>query len=393
MTRRFPLLAFALVTSSSALAAAQEPAREASETLAIQKFDEGRKALEANDYAGALGAFETSNQLLASPNSLLYMARCYKALGRVASAYTTFRLATMQAQDRLVATGDKRYTATRDTAAKEAAEIEADAPKLAVIVPADTPAGVQVQVNGVPLPAAAFGSAVDTDPGHLVIEARGLRLTPFHEEIDLALAETKRVDVKVPRVPTATMRLALGSRPLGLAVRIDDHPVDPAALGTAQDVDPGRRIVDATAPGYRPFHWERTLANGEAADVDVRLEAASEPAARKGTPRWMFFTAAGVGLGALATGSVLALHAKSRQSDQVDIDPRLRDQSEKDGIATEATIANVFFVAAAVLGAGAGALAFTTDWSKKEDPRSPPPSSALVQKLQFSPFGIRGELR
>jgi len=173
------------VLASPAFADDEQPPQPAGENpntaLALQKFDDGRKALEAGDHATALAAFEASNRLLASPNSLLYMARCHKALGHTASAYTTFRLAYKQSQDRLVATGDKRYVATRDSASKEAATIEADVPKLAIIVPADAPPGFVLKQNGVLVSRETWGNAVDTDPGKIVIEASGPRLKPFRE--------------------------------------------------------------------------------------------------------------------------------------------------------------------------------------------------------------------
>lgn len=111
--------ALAAVVAASAVTA---PSREthaapASDAAALKKFEDVRKAYDAGKFEEALLAFKASLELLASPNTRLYIARCYRALGKPASAYTTYRLASKAAQDRLNATGEKRYTATRDAAA------------------------------------------------------------------------------------------------------------------------------------------------------------------------------------------------------------------------------------------------------------------------------------
>ncbi|MGE0328940.1 MAG: hypothetical protein AB7K71_21320 [Polyangiaceae bacterium] len=60
--------------------------------------------------------------MTSSPNTRLYVARCQRALGLTASAFTNFRLASREPQDRFGASGEKRYLAIRDAAAGEAAE-------------------------------------------------------------------------------------------------------------------------------------------------------------------------------------------------------------------------------------------------------------------------------
>jgi tetratricopeptide (TPR) repeat protein len=314
----------ALVTTCAVHASAQEaptpepapapPPSAANQTAGLQKFDEGRAALEAGDYQTALAAFDASNKLLASPNSLLYMARCYKGLGKVASAYTTYRLASRQAQDRLVATAEKRYAATRDAATREAAEIEPTVPKLAIRVPPLPPDGLHVKVNGVEVPASLWGTAVDTDPGHIVVEATGPRLTPFHAEVDLP-----------------------------------------------HDVDPGPREVVVTAPGHTTFTWRGDLKDGDDTAVDVALVAEAPRGARK-MPAWLFYTAGGAAIASVAVGAYFGLRANAAANEEEAKNPYARDPDRKDRIATQATVANVFFVTGAVLAAGTVVLAFTTNW-------------------------------
>jgi hypothetical protein len=385
MTRLFARAAKAIglamaLSGASARAAFGQPADAptgAANAAGLEKFDEGRRELEAGHFEAALAAFDASNKLIASPNSLLYMARCYKGLGKIASAFTTYRLAARQAQDRLVATADKRYSATRDAAAREAAEIEARVPKLAVMVPSDAAADVSVKVNGIEVPRATWATAIDTDAGHIVVDATGRRLRPFHAEVDLGEGATERVDVVFARVPTARVRLRLVSRPLGLAVRVAGSPVEPGEVEPERELDPGPCVVEATAPGYRDFTWRADLADGQDADVDVALVADAPAHERRGTPRWLLYSAGGASLVSTGIASILALHAKSVSDREQAKNPYTRDADARTTIRSESTAANVLFVTGALFGVGAGVLLFTTEWR----------GAAQTQKIGVGPLG------
>src|SRR6185369_14288178 len=96
--------------------------------------------------------FQASLAMLPSPNSRLYIARCLRALGKVGSAFVSYRLAMREATDRLNATGEKRYAATRDAATSEMAEIEAKVPRLTITIPSDVLPEFVVKVDGGTLP-------------------------------------------------------------------------------------------------------------------------------------------------------------------------------------------------------------------------------------------------
>lgn len=144
------------------------------EAAALKQFEAGRAAFDQQDYAAALTAFTASLQGLPSPNTRLYIARCQRALGRTASAYTSYRLAAREATDRLNATGEKRYAATKEAAAAEAAEIEKSVPHLEIRLPADAPPTTIVKLDDVELAHATLGS-LDVDPGPHVVVASAPR--------------------------------------------------------------------------------------------------------------------------------------------------------------------------------------------------------------------------
>jgi tetratricopeptide (TPR) repeat protein len=340
--------------------------------VALKKFEEGKAAYEAGQFEAAVLAFQASNDLQPSPNSLLYLGRCYRALGRVASAYTSFQLSAKTAQDRLVASGEKRYAATRDAATEEGAAIAARVPHLTVAVPSDVPADFALQLDGQPLARAAWGVAIDLDPGAHEAQASGHRLEPFDAKVQLAERDQRRIDVVVKRVPTAVLAIHLRSRPAGIEVQIDGAPVDPGQAEAPRELDVGTHTLTVSAPGYLSFTWKKVLADREDAEVTVTLAQQPGPPPPRtvpttvvtsgGTPPWLFFTVGGAALVALGAGTYLGLDAQHRADAQTAMDPLLRDPAVQSSVRSESTFANVCFASSGVLALGAAILAFTTEW-------------------------------
>jgi hypothetical protein len=337
---------------------------DADVAASLQKFDAGRKAFESGAFEESLAAFQASNALSASPNSRLYIARCYRALGKVARAYTAFRLASREAQDRLTTTREKRFAATRDTASSEAAELEPKVPRLLVVVPGHPSDGFAVKQNGEDVPPAAWGVAVETDPGDVTIEASGPRLVPFKQVVHVSEGARARVDVVLARVPTAVLTIALKSRPAGLAVAIDATPVDATRAEVPREVDVGEHSVSVEAPGYLPYHWARSLAGGASVTVNVALQPDVQmiQGASRATPKWLLVTVGAGAVVALGAASVLAFEAKAASDAQQALDPLLRSQAKKSQIDAFSLAADTLFITGGVLGLGAGVLVFTTKW-------------------------------
>jgi len=357
-----------LAVTLVALPVAAQPASGSDPVAAsLQKFEEGRKAFDEKRYLDALGAFQASYALQPSPNSRLYMARCYVEVGRVASAYVSYRLAAREAQDRLAATGEKRFALTRDAATSEGAEIESRVPRLTLAVPGGVPDDFVVKQNGSPVARAAWGGAVETDPGHVVIEATGHRIAPFRVELDIKEGDQRRVEVVAQRVPTAYLVLRFRARPAGLSVAIDGAPVDARSVDARQEVDVGDHSVVVQAPRYLPFRWTKRLVDGQtkAVTVDLRPDAKLAPA--KGTAPWLFYSAGGASLVTLGVGAGIAYRANQLSVAEQGKNPFARDPVVRDTIRSEQTAANVLFVAGAVFAAGAGVLAFTTTWNRPRD--------------------------
>jgi tetratricopeptide (TPR) repeat protein len=343
------------------------------ETLAagLKKFEEGRAAYEAGQFEQALVAFKASLELLPSPNTRLYIGRCYRALGKTASAYTALKLAASEAQDRLTASGERRYSATRETANQEAADLEPKVPRLTVAVPSDTPTDFQVKVDGAELPKAAWGVATETDPGDVVVRATGHRLFPFETTVSLTEGTRARVDVRLHRVPTAIIALKLESLPAGLSLILDGQPIPVVGAETPRELDVGQHQFVAAAPGYQAFKWRKTLSDAESQLVDVKLmpnpQGGGVPSS---TPKWLFFTVAAATLATAGVATGIAIHAQQQQNQQEQLDPFQRDPNVKSSIQSLAMWTDILYVGAGVLGAGAVVLAFTTGWKTPGEERT-----------------------
>jgi hypothetical protein len=344
---------------------ADEPS-QGTQAVALRKFEDGRIAYEAGRFDEALASFQDSIALLPSPNSRLYIARCHRQMGRVASAWLSFRMSAREANDRLAASGEKRYAATRDAATSEGADIEARVPRVTIAVPAGLPPGFAVTLDGREVPRAAWGAAAEIDPGAHTIAATGPRLSKFEERIELKEADQRRVEVVVTKIPTAVLTIALVARPSGVALALDGAPIDPDKTGAPMELDPGPHMVTATAPGYLPFRWQKTLTDREEIAAKVTLEPIPppkpEPAKPRGTPRWLFFATSGAAVASLAVASGFAIAASSARDDELAKDPLVRSPETRDRIASQASAANVLFVGGGVLGVGAAVLFFTTQW-------------------------------
>ena len=360
-------LLVALASASVTLPVRPAKAAPASDAAALKKFEDGRKAFDAGKFEEALLAFKGSLELLASPNTRLYIARCYRALNKPASAYTTYRLASKESQDRLTATGEKRYTATRDAATAEAAELEARVPRLTLALPSDVPEGTEVKLDGEVVPPGGWGVATELDPGMHEVTVSGPRRKSFAQKLELKEGEQKRLDVALEKLATAFVTVKLASRPAGLSVELGGKPLDPGALGGEQAVDAGAFKLVVRAPGHKDFVWKKDLADGERATVEVKLVAQKVSGGTKGTPPWMFYAVAGASVVALGGGTYFAVQAKSLSDDEQAKDPLLRDPAERDRVDSLSGTANLLFIAGGALAVGAGVLAFTTNWGGSKE--------------------------
>jgi serine/threonine-protein kinase len=159
-TVRLGLAAFGIAVG---LAAGARPARAQDKAAAEALFDEGKRLFLEKKYADACPRFESSARLDPGIGTSLYLADCYENVGRIASAWATFREAASLAK----AVGQTE----RETVARErAARLE---PRLFRLTLKVDPAATTVKVkrNDAEVKPEAWNAPLPVDPGPYVISA------------------------------------------------------------------------------------------------------------------------------------------------------------------------------------------------------------------------------
>lgn len=173
-----------LLLSHSALADSTGPsANTAPPGVALAKFEKAKTAFDKKLYEDALRYFGESNDLQSSPNTRLYLARCHHALGRIGKAYILYRQAALEAQDRMAASGDQRFSGTLATARKEAAGIESRVPHVVLAVPSALPEQFVVKLDGAEVPRSTWGTSIEVDPGPHQVVATGSRFAKLERQV------------------------------------------------------------------------------------------------------------------------------------------------------------------------------------------------------------------
>jgi len=150
-------VAMALVASSP-MARADGASAAAAEAL----FSEGRRLMNAGDFANACPKFADSERLDPSVATLLNLGACYEKAGRTASAWATFRAAVSAAQaakrDDYLSTAQKRASALEPTLSRVIIS-EKDTSVQGLEIKRDGVAVTQAEW-GVPIPVVLLGAAL-----------------------------------------------------------------------------------------------------------------------------------------------------------------------------------------------------------------------------------------
>ena len=129
-------------------------------------FDEGKKLMDAEEYAAACPKLAESQRLDPGNGTLARLATCHEKQGRTATAWSEFT--------ELVTSAQRAGQADRERFARQRiAALEPHLSRLTIIVPADvaTTPGLVVQRDAIAVGAAAWGIGIPVDPGDHLIEA------------------------------------------------------------------------------------------------------------------------------------------------------------------------------------------------------------------------------
>ena len=193
---RHPALGLGLVLAGVSLAAAaraQSPGaldRLSSEAL----FDDGLKLMQTRDYAAACPKLEASYRLDPGTGTLLYLADCYAATGRTASAWIGFREAAFAART----AGEPE----REQAALQRAETLKSQLTSLRIVTQNAQADLEVRLDNHRLVPAVLGLRVPLDPGSHVIEASASGYRPWRQALTVS-SKPGVITINVPKLAVA----------------------------------------------------------------------------------------------------------------------------------------------------------------------------------------------
>lgn len=179
-----PLLVVSLLLATSPALA------DDAETL----FREGRKALEAGDYATACGKFAESQRLEPAPGTLLNLAGCEERSGKLVASAEHYRLA---------AAGFPKQDSRRSVAIDKATALDKRVGHL-VLHKKDLPEGARVRNGDAPM--TLFDAPIAVDPGTqaIVVEADGRAPASFATSVPEGATVEVSLSVGPPNVAVAT---------------------------------------------------------------------------------------------------------------------------------------------------------------------------------------------
>jgi hypothetical protein len=189
-----------LVVAGSRTAAAQS-------AEAQELFDQGRRALAARDYAGACAKLDASEHIERAVGTLLSLAECEEALGRLASA----RMHLQEAASWADATHDRLNRGP--VARARFQEIDRRVPRLTLKLADDAPRDSRATRDGVDLGAGAFGTALPVDPGHHVVVVSASGRPDARFEFDVKEGEQQTLKVAPGASSTAVEEHAMPASP------------------------------------------------------------------------------------------------------------------------------------------------------------------------------------
>ena len=139
-------------------------------------------------YAEACAKLEASQRLDPAGGTLLNLALCHEAEGKLATAWVEFGDALSQArQDRK----NDRIKIAREHMEK----LESRLPRLTIRPGKTRPPGLKIERDGVAMTDASFGTPIPVDPGAHTLRAQAPRHRPAELRVTLAEGESKTVEL------------------------------------------------------------------------------------------------------------------------------------------------------------------------------------------------------
>jgi hypothetical protein len=254
-------------------------------------FQRGRDALEAENWDTACESFEESLRLDQAAGTAMNLAACEEKRGKLASAWEAWHESL-----RLLPENDRR----REFAEQRLAELDADLPRLTIVLKKSAPQSATVIRDDIPLGSASWGLSlpVDAGPHTVLVKAPG-----YEDRTYQIVSETR--SAKVLQVePGPALTKVPPNEAAGPALRNWSYVA--GGVGLAGFV--GAIVTGAMLPGTKRTveqECDASMCSSEGLDADRRGQALLV----SNTVSWIV---AGVGV---STGAVLfVLSMKDNES-------------------------------------------------------------------------------
>jgi hypothetical protein len=208
------LAALFLFTSTGAVCAQGSDQKAAAEVL----FNEGRKLMDAGNFAEGCSRLEQSQQIDPAVGTLGWLAQCYEKSGKTASAWATYRQAASFAEQRGQAERQRMALEQAATLEPWLSRLTIDAGAVSAVE------GVEIFRNGKPVVRALWGTPIPVDPGE------------------------QRLEVRAPGYQSAALSVSVASSRGKAVLRLPEliRVADPAPDAAATPKDPSERAAAAT---------------------------------------------------------------------------------------------------------------------------------------------------
>jgi hypothetical protein len=195
----------AFVLASLLVGLSPNPAIAQSTAAAEALFNDGRTAMESKDYDTACQRFRESNRLDPAVGTLLNLAVCETARGRVATAWELFRAVAEKLP------GDDPR---RDFVSKQLAQIEPRLPHLVLTLASGAPVDTRAKEGDAEFASATFGVPLPMDPGKhsFVVDAQGYDSATL--DVELTEGQQQSLEIAPGPLKPVTQTLPTTSSPL-----------------------------------------------------------------------------------------------------------------------------------------------------------------------------------
>jgi hypothetical protein len=283
-------LVLVAVAPSTVHAAGVSPAKASpvQREQAQSRFLKGRSLYTAKKYDAALTELNASLDIVASPNTRLYIGRCLRDMGRTVAAYVELGRVAVEAKE--LVSEDPRYEQAATAARDERAQIE---PKIGFVEVSVTHPGPEtsLRVSGDEVRRGGWAEPVPVLPGNVAVVVETPGHAPVTQTVAIGAGERKQVAID------AAVDASLEPSPAPSAIvetKSDDNRASMRPLAYAS--------AGVAVAGLATFLVAGAMSNGTYSDLEKACGSGPCPPGHEGdisTGRTQQ-TLANVGLGVFA---------------------------------------------------------------------------------------------